>query len=900
MGFNLSAFGEGVAKDIIPQIVRGFKEPVIPELHARGTPEAPTMAVRAEERGLPVRPFAPGTHTRKLPSQYHIDPEVEGVVSQTYKPTSTAEDTVQKYKSLVLGLFSPTPNLPKDLKTTFLRAKQLHASADEAASADMASYLKPLLSTQDAAFNTTMLFRQMKIADIVEHMNRNNLDAYGGVSRDKWIDSNTKMLSWLRDNPAIMEAHGNLRSGFDDIFNDMVNRGWITPERYLKDYTPMMKINSVISSLGHLTGEGSDKLKSRVLSMMRHRPEGTEDEAIDEGNLLYIMTGMRTEYYRKVAEHELFLKILNDPTLNLTERYRGMQTLPEGVVAYMPGKGMIGSSLVSKEGRLLGQVADEMGISNDVHFGGWIIPKSLAEELNSFHPHPHTKGEELIVEGGRKFSKFMTVYNPANTFVNLISDFFLASLGLPGEKARPMGFLRWYGEGHKAAAAFVAGKEHLIDIGGQKVDISHLLLSEGVGESTFVNDVSQRKMNPYLKAFLPEEELSPKGVVGKLGDAAQIYRSRVELAPRIAAGLEALERTGDIKEFGRVARNITLNFGPGSPKLTKVPLFRFTAPFITFSSLATERVFKLATAEGSRGRIALAAAAVPVSVYMWNTQNKEYEAVNNSVSPEEKSSLRLILPDPKDPEKPMRDVNGKPVVIRLKYFVPEEVARFIGLGNLPNRIARLAQGRDTAKDFMKDVAKGPAQQWGTGLFSIPGMVTEQMTGKNQFTGREMSFQDRLERLFPVLKVPFSFKDAASRHGLEDIPSTLGVGTEAALRQFTGTNSMNTYTVGVGTVMDADLKKALSDFQQSQRDFKNAAVHGSYSDKQDRYKSMLQAREKLKKIVEIFRKSRGEEEAQRVLRQLSQGLREWDQDERDKYIDRQRADTRDVLNSELNM
>jgi hypothetical protein len=492
------------------------------------------------------------------------------------------------------------------------------------------------------------------------------------------------------------------------------------------------------------------------------------------------------------------------------------------------------------------------------------------------------------------------VYNPSNTFVNLLSDFFVAALGMPGEKARPLGFLRWYGEGHAAATAFRENKSHFVMINGQKIDISDLLLKEGVGESTLVNDLSGRKINPYLKQFLPEEEVKDKGLLSRTGDALTQYRQHVELAPRIAAGLEALERTGSVEEFGRIARNITLNFGPGAPKMTKVPILRFMAPFITFQSLATKRILELATTPGSRARTAVALAAVPTAIWMWNTQNKEYEAVNNSLSLKDKSSLRVIIPSWSNPAEPMRDVSGNPVVIRVKYFVPEVVAQFVGLGNLPQRISRVVEGRDTLQDFAGDVVKGPTEQaWGKTLTTVPSIWNELITGRNSLNGKDMTLRERAEKLMPILKIPFSIASAAKNQGIEDTETTVKKVTGEALSQFTGTTPMYSYTV-TGHVFDADLKSALSNFNLARRDWELKATSDNREEKVKAAHAYIAAQKKLREMIAIFKKDRGEEKAEQELRHLARNLRDWDPEKRDEYIRRQIADTKDVMRSELNM
>lgn len=898
--FNLSglfrAIGEA-AESKYPPLGRALTEPALPEKQFRGTADAPVPALRAEAKGLPVRTFAPSVTTKNVLGSDLINPEIEKVISQTYTPTATIEDKTQVLKNLFGGFFTATPNQPRDVKNLFLDARTRFQGADEMAARDMAEALSSLTGSGDASLKATMLFKQMKIADIIHHMENNGLSAYGGLPYDEWFKANSKMLTWMRRQPDVTAAHGKIRDGLDELFNDMVNRGWITPDRRLEDYTPMKKINTLMDSLGEMTGEGSDGIKSRILPSQRNRP-GDPDLAIDEGNLLHVLTAARAEYYRKVAEHELFLNVLKDDTLNLTRRYRGRQTLPEDVAVYLPGRGMIGSTHVSKEGMFLAEAANELDPEGKINFGGWILPRQLVHELQSFHPRPHTVAEKQLVTGGQFVAKFLTVYNPANTMVNLISDALVAMMGMPGEKARPLGFLRWYAEGAGAAKAFIEGKSHFVMINGKKVDVTQLLYKEGVVESTLVEDLSGRKLNPMLKQFLPAEELKGSGgPINEIGDALKTYRQGVELAPRIASGLEALERTGDVKEFGRIARQITLNYGPGAPKMTKVPLLRFMSPFMSFQGLATERMLKLATTEGSMGRTFAAVAAVPAAIYMWNNQNEAYRAANRSLPTRDKSSLHIILPGD-DPSVPRRASDGTYVIIRGKYFVPEDVMRSIGLGNIPERVARLAEGRDTAGDFLKDTVKGIFSTANV-INTVPTIFADQFTGKDSFTGREMNWIDRLQRLVPFLKVPFSMAKAVEDNGWGDLNKTIVAAATEGMHEFTGLRPQHSYTM-VGHPFDADLKEALYARQKAAREWAYAASSKGLHDKRVAAKNLADAIEKLKRIVAIIKAEQGEDAASRYLRDAVANTGEWDPVLRQEYTEEQRAQAKQVAAEELNL
>lgn len=890
MPFNLSGLGEILSKEageLLPKALDALRSPAIPEVAARGTAEAPEIAARAAARGKPVRKFAPSVSSQGLEEKYRINPAIEEAVSQTHDPKLPFEDKIQKWKATILSAFDPAPNMPRDIKENFLNARSSLQGSRDRAARDIVDQLESIKDDKSAAFKATMIMRQMKIADTVRHMEDNGLNSYGGHTFADWKDSNEKLLTWIKSDPALTKAHGNLRDGLDDIFNDMVDRGWIVPDRYLEQWTPMRKINTVFNALGDMSGTGADSLKSRILSSMKHRPTG-DDFAIDEGNMLHVLHEARTEYYKKVAEHELFLKIINDPTLNMTTRYKAGETLPRDLAVYMPGKGMVGSTHISREGQFLGEALREIDPAGTVHAGGWVLPRALVDELNNFHPMSHHPLEKQVAEGGRKMAKFLTVYNPANTMVNFFSDGLLAMMGLPGEKARPMGFLRWYGEGVGAAKAFTEGRDYFVTIGKQKVNVTKLLNESNIKESTLSEDLSGRKINPELQQFLPKEELGKQGFQNILSKGLETFRERVELQPRIAAGLAALEETGDIKEFGRIAKQITLNFGAGSPKLAKVPLMRFMSPFITFQGLATERMARLITTEGSRGRTLAILAAVPASVALWNSQNEEFKKINESLPTHDKTSLHFIVGA--GDGHALRDTDGNPVIIRLRYFVPEDVMRMIGLGNIVERGMRLAQGRDTLADFAKDTISSPVNTVKESLV-IPNLASELLGGKSSLTGKPLEGSDWVTRLAPGLRMPFAIAKEAADHGL-DANRVLVTG----VREFTGARPMTTYTT-MGHSFDADLREALQAQRDALRNVKLAARKDGITNKKNAIRKYKEAIAKLKRIAAIIEAKEGRDAANNAIASADKDVGEWDKDLLEAYQMTQSEEMRKALQEE---
>lgn len=754
--FDLSSVGRAVPRrgaaarlaQELPAAIRAIAEPSFPS-RAGLDPELLAKEI-VETRGYPVRQF--GSAQTTTPG---IDPGVDAAVSKTYDASRPLSDYITEAKTFLSAFFTPAPNTPDDFKDSVVAARESLRKADSVAAHDIASMLNPLEEDmiggpEDIPKRASMVVKQFLIDDTLAQMKRDGVSQINGIPKERWEQANEELLWRINTDVGAQRAASNIRGGLNEIFNDMVARGWIARDRYLESYSPVEKINTIIGSMARVLGEDEGALRAKILSTQKSRGKA-EGESVREGNLISTLHRVRSEYLHKVAQQEFFRELLNSPW-NMTAQFEEGATLPRGVAAYYPGPGMIGYLHEGRDRDIISGVLDGLDSDGQVTAGRYIFPEGLVRALKNVEPPPAPTGvSRTLYDLSRGLARNVTVYNVANTQLNRFSDAIVALLGMPGEKAQPLGFIKFYRPAMKLAKAFVEGQPAKIVINGQEVDVTDLLVRQGVATSTQFSDLSDRPVSAQLLKVLPEEEMANESWLQKwVTNPLQESREKVELTPRIAAGLEALERTGSIDEFGRVARNITLNYNEGAPELSEQVLLRFMAPFIKFMGLSSRRVFELATTKGSRGRSALAIAAVPTMFMMWNYQNEAYREVENSLSEMERDQLHFIVPSSQWGT-PRRDMNGNPVVLRVRWFVTEEVAKMAGLGNLPSRFVRMAEGRDTPIQFVQKTPEIIMKNI-SDMASIPSMTQEVLTGKSRF-GQELTIPERVARLMPSLKIP---------------------------------------------------------------------------------------------------------------------------------------------------
>lgn len=816
---------ERAAEPAFMKIMQAIARPAIPELEQRGTAAAPAVLEEAIKRGTGI-----GQHAAEVP--FGGVPELQAETRATLLPEEQSlTDMIQTGKETLGSFFRSDPNLPKDIQQILYKGRWRSAAARNVADRTLRKVYEPL--TTDPVKQSRVMNDWLITADEVAQAVRSGKDSIRGKPLSMWKEQMQLLNGHVRNDPEMIDAIQRRRDLWDNIFEDMLARGWSIPEYYLEDYTPIRKLRSILEGLA---GQGGEKFSSKLLSSMMHR---TGEGGIRETNLLLLEHDILEDYFRKVAEDDAFQSLIADPTVNMTDNFRVGDLLPRGLRTYRPGAGMVGYMPKSAEMETLDGMAEGLDLPrNMLTPGSYVFPEPLVRALENYHSgHSTTKLENAMRTGGRTLARWWTVYNPINTRLNMLSDLVLAMHGLPGEKAQPAGILKWYGPALKAAykGAFEKGKS-LVKIGDQTVDLWEMVEKEGLAESTLFNQVQGQHISNELSRLLPEAERSKQFV---LFDVMQRDRLGTELAPRIAAGLEAWERTGNIEEFGRVGREITLTYGAGAPLASRMPIIRILSPFIQFIGLASGRVFDLLKTDGSRNRTLASIMAIPTVTWMWNNQNPEFREVEDALSERMRDQAHIIVPDPTDPSKPRRDTAGRPLVLPFRYSVPEEVMKMAGLGNLASRLNRMARGRQTPQQFGADVAKRAVTNIAETLTLTPGFLTEALTGKTD-TGQDIKAMDRITRLLPVSRVPIEAMQDVEQVG----------GKEAALRaglKFMGSRPMNVVRRG-DVLTDVDLMNAKRKVSEARAKYRRAITNEGPSAVKDAEKAFNEAIANLERVV----------------------------------------------------
>ena len=699
-------------------------QPAIPPLEERGTAAAPQIFNDAWKVGQPIRKLGGAEYDSP-----DVDRRVEDLVNKTYDPKTTFAEKLRDAKTTFLSFFNHAPNMPKDINQTLLEARDSRAAAETIANRDIAEQLRPVMgsnSPQDKALapqKFATIAKHLVLGDIVAQADRDGAKQVSGVPIEDLKRALEQYANKINADPGSRQASVNVRAGLDELFQNMVDEGLIDKERYLDSYSFRQKINAVVGSLAGARGVDENSFRTRILAQTKAREGG--HAGITESNVIHLLTAARAQFYKLKSDRELATRLFSDPTLEFSRGMKAGDTLPHGLVQYTPGPGDFGYDPKLHDPKI-NEAMRKLDPKGSTRTLGYVIPKALAEQLEHYNNEHVSPVAERLLNSSRALSKIYTVYNTANTNLNRISDAMLAIMGMPGEKADPIGFLRFYGHGMKAAKAYVNGNRYEMKINGQTIDVTDLVAKEGVGDATFQKFLSGFKASPELSKYLPNEIEQPGlsgGVLRKLEDS----RATVELTPRIAAGLAALEKTGKVKEFGRVGRNITLNFSGGRPVAAEIPLVKFISPFITFTGLAAERTIKLLGSEGSRTRTIAALVAFPTAATAWNNHNDEFKAIEQSIAERDRDQLHVIVSEWGDINKPMRDKEGKPVVLRIRYFVPEEMAKMVGLGNLIGRTQNRANdGENYPIAFAKEAAQAPSKAVENArqlLFTLPDILS---------------------------------------------------------------------------------------------------------------------------------------------------------------------------------
>jgi hypothetical protein len=820
---------EGLAKSLeasktgAPEALRAMLTPAIPQAAERlAAPEAQLL------KGL----RGPETVTERAQGIPFVgNPELQAATRSTEQKVNTVEDMTRAVKRGFLSLTQADPDLPKDIQRKLIDARHAENMADELAAKTLRDVHAPILGD---ARRIAHVFDYAVTADEVAQAASDGRDTIHGQPVEKWISQLDAMKKHMDKDPISAQVIKNRQAMWDAIHQDMVDQGAIIPERYKEGYTPLRHISSVVRGLANVTG---DKGLVQELSAAQRRTGGVGPR---ETNLAVIEHKVISKYLKWKAMKNSFTEMMADPSLNRTGQYHVGDVLPHGWSIWNPGPGLPGYEPKEPDAEMLsglmktlyekrkttGLTPEEMKTFTNARqqqarlvTGGYVIPTPLADAFNNFAKTIPSQASNGAYKAGALASRWLTVYNPRNTFLNLMSDLPVAMLGLPGEQAHPLGVLKFYTTGLRSGLEHAfTGKSRIVEINGQKIDLSGLINQEAVGGTTHMAQITGgQTIHPELKGLVPED--AARNPLQILGDYAKNFRQGVELAPRIAAGLDALQRTGSTKEFGRVARASTLEYGAGAPLASKQPAVRLISPFLQFAGLAIGRVTDLIGTQGSRARSITAVAALPVITMMWNMRNSAFRQVNDAVPDYERQSPYLIIPDPKNPDEPLRDIEGKPVVWRFRLSVPEQAMQMVGLGNLAPRIGRVVAGQDKPMDFLKDTGQGIGESIASQL-TTPGLVDAVARGQDRF-GNDLDVGQKLMRVAPLGKVFAEGYSATKDYGPAE-------GAKRAAEELTGFSAANIERRGK-TLMDATLLAHTREIKSLTAKYRTAVMNKSPSE-----------------------------------------------------------------------
>lgn len=813
-------------------------KPAIPELAERGTAEAPALLGKLAEAKPPVM-------QRPLQPQVTSMPSLEAKLETTYDPSQSLSEGIQSFKTLLGGAIKRDPNLPKDLQARFLTARQAEESSQHLADFELGKMLEPMKTAP--AEQATIFSKYLLASDELAQAMRDGRPDIMGEPVDSWKRVVSELQAKVDADPEITEAASRYRQKMDALFGDAQSRGWLTPDRYLEDYTPIRKLHSVAKASSNASGED---FNLRLLSMLQSR-EGSP--AARESNLIKLMRETMAQYHRHVAEHELWMDLINDKTLNLTDHVPEGMEPPKGFARFHPGPGDIGYEPQSPQEQFMAGAQAALPRANK---GGYVFPQPLVEALRTYRTPRHSRMEQAFYKMGNAIARQFTVYNPANTNVNRGSDLLVALTRAEELGATPAGILKWYGTANKVAFRGSYGKgSTIVNINGQPVDVWEMAVRQGLPANTIIHDVGGIGIPQHLLQYLPEAQRNYDtwwaGMLDKFKQGVRALpteRQAVELAPRIAAGLDALERTGNPEEFGRIGREITFHYGAGAPRMATFPALRLIAPFIQFNGLASEWILNtlnITHNTGAKAKALAAMVAVPTATMLWNTQNPDYEQVEQGLHETERNQMHIIVPDPLDPAKVRRDINGAPVVLRFRWWVPEQVAQLAGLGNTPSRLARVATGRDTPIQFAKEAAEQATKSF-TGMLLTPEVAKEMLTGQTD-TGRTLNMKERLMRLSPLARIGIEGVQAGRDYGPAE-------GAKVAAERWLGVSFAPTSRRGT-RVRPADFMDAKQAFTEKRAMYQYALRNGSPTQQDEAFKEMMDAHDELERLAPMARADR---------------------------------------------
>lgn len=761
---------KGVGRSLahaVQELVEGLTSKATPELAERmAKPNAQF------ERGLAMKPAA-GSVEHGVGLRGETSPIADESMRRAVRTTEVAiepsgAERTRSVTARIKGLAQRAPELPEDLRQAEIEMATWRNTAKSKAEIDIKHRVLdlleddgPLRKQHKAQMLSDYVVALDEVANLVRTVaktggNKNTTVGLGGKTLQQWEDFLTKTGQEVARAPDVAKAVKAYRQITDETFADMVDRGLIIPERKLADYFTNQKIGLIQDTLQQITGEVAKTKIGSIVPPTLKRGGGT---GARETNVIRATGEMLEQYYRNVAEGEYAAKVLADPTLNKTAEAIASNEIPITHTAWAPKPGQAGYGVMAPQSQILNGLMQGLGAGSKQYHGGYVIPKEIAYRLDHIRQPTPTQEAELLFNMGNGFSRWMTVYNVANWTINLMSDMPMAMGGLPGERARPLGVLRFalFGPNGellpavRAAWAATHGRDFKMKVpfktaggatGSQDLNVADLAQLQGL---TTAGEAQAFGGMPTSRHF---ESIGDVEGMGGLGNTARTVKNTIEAYPRIAAGLEAFSRTGSIAEFGRVGRNATLNYGHAAPDWSREPAFRMLAHFTQFIGLASDHYAKMLGTPGSKLRTPAILATPVLALHLWNTHDEEYQQVEDTIQPHERGNLHIIWPGPDG--KPARDRTGKPIVVGARWFVGEEVLKFVGLGNLAARAHRVIRGKDTPLDAIMGIpdaaAKNVASQVG-----VISSAEELLEGRSRLTGDKQSRLKTLVRSVPLAK-----------------------------------------------------------------------------------------------------------------------------------------------------
>lgn len=809
-----------------PAFLRGLTKGEVPEASERAA-------------GDLLRPAKPG------PVRYR-NPDIsfgEGAANQealTSMPSperSTVEGRARRLAEAFGGLFEPHPGVPKDIDRLAKEARWRGDAADAVARHTVKDRVLGKLqgSLDERVAKAELLQRLIVNTDDLASMERKmkadpdaSITSTAGRTWDQVAHAQRALIGAAGKNPDVVAAYQGYRNLVDEMFDSYVRRGYISPDRQLPDYTPFVKIEQINEANQRLGGSGAKRTET-VLSQMKSRSMSGQDIGLRHTGALRLIIDQLGDFQTKAAEDEMLGAILNDKTLNRSAEFPPGTALPEGYTRYKPEPGTPGYGVKDKMGNVVnGFVNTAPGGGKDAYFHGFVLPERVVRFLNEFHAANPPEMQSRAYKAGSALARQMTVYNISNTALNLQGDLMTTLLGRPGEAAQPLGILKHYFKGADAAINGI--------LKGQEGPEYIKALESGATTGTFASAIGGVPMDSEMARLLGEQI---EGGFKKVPQAFKAYRQVVEATPRIAAGMEAESRGAD---FGEAARFASLEFGHGAPAHTRNATFRFLFPFWQFMGLASKRVFDLVRTPGSRARTIAALAIPPTATVLWNTQNPEYTKVENSLPKYYDDLMHVIVPDPRDPSKPLIDTQGKPVVVPMRWLPTEQVAQMAGLGNMAARVRRVMVGRDELPQLLAEVPGNVARQ--VAQQAVPlNIAGSLLTGKDQLTGEERPRAELAAKALPLGRDIIDTYKAAKNYGGAAV-------AQKVVSKVAGVTYLN--PLGKGR-KDADVIDLIVKRNDARKKMRSAYAKGDKVEG-DRWKAELRAvSEDLKRVAAARRK-----------------------------------------------